>query len=99
MKIFISNFGFNVEEDDLREFFTPYGEVLSAEVVRDRATGKSKGFGFVVMKDAVAARQAISELHEGRVEGNIVKVMEARPEKKAAIPKGFIKGGYNPGHR
>jgi RNA recognition motif-containing protein len=81
MKIFMSNFGFNVEDEDLREFFTPYGEVISAEVVRDRETGKSKGFGFVVMKDANAARKAIAELHEGKVEGNIVKVQEARPKK------------------
>ncbi len=77
----MSNFGFNVEDEDLREFFTPYGEVISAEVVRDRETGKSKGFGFVVMKDANAARKAIAELHEGKVEGNIVKVQEARPKK------------------
>ena len=99
MKIFISNFGYNVEDEDLRGFFTSYGEVLSAEVVRDRETGKSRGFGFVVMKDAEAARKSIAELHEGRVEGNIVKVMEARPEKRSAIPRGFIKGGYNPGNR
>ena len=81
LKIFVGNFGFNVQDEDLREFFTPYGEILSAEVVVDRQTRKSKGFGFVVMKDANAARKAIAELHEGKVEGNIVMVTEARREK------------------
>ncbi len=77
MKIFVANFGFNVEDEDLRDFFTPYGEVVSAQVIMDKDTGKSRGFGFVVMKDAIAARRAIAELHEGRVEGNIVTVREA----------------------
>ena len=62
MNIYVSNLSFNVQDEDLREFFTEYGEVTSAKVITDKFTGKSRGFGFVEMPDTEAAQKAISEL-------------------------------------
>ena len=81
MNIYVSNLSFNVQDEDLRGFFTPYGEVTSAKVIMDKFTGKSKGFGFVEMSDDTAAKKAIAELDNGTVDGRNVKVMEARPKE------------------
>ena len=75
LQLFVSNFGFNVQDEDLRDFFTPYGEVISAEVITDRFTGTSRGCGYVVMKEAKAARKAITALRGFRVEQNSVSVI------------------------
>jgi RNA recognition motif-containing protein len=80
MNIYVSNLGFNVQDEDLKDFFSPYGEVTSAKVIHDRETGKSRGFGFVEMPDETAARKAIQELDQATVEGNTIKVTEARPK-------------------
>ena len=82
MNIYVSNLSFNVQDEDLKGFFTPYGEVTSAKVIMDKFTGKSKGFGFVEMANDTAAKQAISELDNGVVEGRNIKVMEARPREE-----------------
>src|SRR3954462_13543506 len=79
MNIYVSNLSFNVQDEDLREFFAPYGEVTSAKIINDRETGRSRGFGFVEMSDATASQKAISELNEATVEGRTIKVMEAKP--------------------
>jgi RNA recognition motif-containing protein len=91
MNIYVSNLSFNVQDEDLRGFFTPYGEVTSAKVIMDKFTGKSKGFGFVEMSDKAAAQKAIAELDNGVVDGRNVKVMEARPreERPARNSGGF----------
>ena len=81
MNIYVSNLSFNVQDEDLREFFTEYGEVSSAKVITDKFTGKSRGFGFVEMPDDEAARKAIAELDNGTVEGRTIKVMEANQKK------------------
>ena len=82
MNIYVSNLSFNVQDEDLREFFAEYGEVSSARVITDKFTGKSRGFGFVEMADDEAARKAIAELDGGRVEGREIKVAEARPREE-----------------
>ena len=81
MNIYVSNLSFNVQDEDLREFFTPYGEVTSAKIISDRETGRSRGFGFVEMSDDVAAKKAIAELDQASVEGRTVKVTEAKPKE------------------
>ena len=58
MNIYVSNLSFNVQDEDLKEFFTEYGEVSSAKVITDKFTGKSRGFGFVEMADDEAAQKA-----------------------------------------
>ena len=76
MNIYVSNLSFNVQDEDLRGFFTPYGEVTSAKVIVDKFTGKSKGFGFVEMSDNAAAQKAIAELYTGFFFGLIFKLMQ-----------------------
>ena len=81
MNIYVSNLSFNVQDEDLREFFAPYGEVTSAKIINDRESGKSRGFGFVEMSDDTAAKKAIAELDGAAVEGRTIKVMEAKPKE------------------
>ena len=98
MNIFVSNLSFNVQDEDLREFFTPYGEVTSAKIINDRETGRSRGFGFVEMSDDAAAKKAIAELDGATIEGRNIKVMEAKPkEDRPARNNGG--GGYGGGNR
>lgn len=81
MNIYVSNLSFNVQDDDLKGFFTPYGEVTSAKVITDKFTGQSRGFGFVEMPDDTAARKAMAELDNGTVDGRAIKVVEAKPRE------------------
>ena len=82
MNIYVSNLSFNIQDEDLKGFFTTYGEVTSAKVINDKFTGKSKGFGFVEMSDDAAAEKAIAELDNGSVDGRNIKVMKARPKEE-----------------
>jgi len=91
MNIYVSNLGFAVQDDDLKKFFTPYGEVTSAKIINDRETGKSRGFGFVEMSDDTASQKAIAELDGTSVEGRTMKVMEAKP-KETRSPGGNFRG-------
>jgi RNA recognition motif-containing protein len=96
MNIFVSNLSFNVQDEDLREFFTSYGEVTSAKIINDRETGKSRGFGFVEMSDDTASKKAIAELDGANVDGRTIKVSEAKPkESRPARNFGDNCGGYN----
>ncbi|MBD0332328.1 MAG: RNA-binding protein [Chitinophagaceae bacterium] len=80
MNIYVSNLSFNIQDEDLKQFFTPYGEVTSAKIINDKFTGKSRGFGFVEMSDSAAAQAAIQELDNGTVDGRTIRVTEARPK-------------------
>jgi RNA recognition motif-containing protein len=82
MNIYVSNLSFNVQDEDLREFFAEYGEVSSAKVIMDKFTNRSKGFGFVEMPDDAAGQKAIAELDGGMVEGRAIKVMVAKPREE-----------------
>ncbi|MBS1606633.1 MAG: RNA-binding protein [Bacteroidetes bacterium] len=93
MNIYVSNLSFNVQDEDLREFFTPYGEVTSARIIMDKATGQSRGFGFVEMSDDAAAKKAIEELNNATVEGRNIKVTEARPKEDKPFRGGNNGGG------
>jgi RNA recognition motif-containing protein len=97
MNIYVSNLSFNVQDEDLREFFAPYGEVTSAKVIMDKMTNQSRGFGFVEMSDAGASRKAIAELDGASVENRTIKVMEAKPkEDRPARSSGYNSGrSYN----
>jgi RNA recognition motif-containing protein len=78
MNIYVSNLGFNIKDEDLRGFFTPYGEVTSAIVVLNKMTDQSRGYGFVEMADDTAAKKAIAELNGTTVEHRAIKVAETR---------------------
>ena len=93
MNIYVSNLSFNIQDEDLKEFFTPYGEVSSAKIINDRETGRSRGFGFVEMSDDAASKKAIAELDGAEVEGRNIKVMEAKPKENKPSRGGFGGGG------
>ena len=80
-KLYVGNLAYVTTEDTLKEIFSQYGEVISAIVIKDRATQKSKGFGFVELADDSAAKDAISSLSGREVDGRKIRVNEA--EEKA----------------
>jgi RNA recognition motif-containing protein len=83
MNIFVSNLSFQVESNDLKDFFTPYGEVTAAKVITDRETGRSRGFGFVEMPSDAAGNEAISKLNGAMVDGRALSVTVARPKESS----------------
>lgn len=95
MNIYVSNLNFNLQDDDLRNFFTPYGTVTSAKVINDRLTGKSRGFGFVEMSDEVASEKAIAELDGSDVDGRTIKVAQAKPKEEKGRDSFNNAGSYN----
>ena len=97
MNIYVSNLSFNVQDEDLKEFFTEYGEVSSAKVIMDKMTNQSRGFGFVEMSDDTAAKKAIAELDGATIEGRNIKVMEAKPKEDRPARSNNGGGGYGGG--
>ncbi|HZU33008.1 MAG TPA: RNA-binding protein [Candidatus Angelobacter sp.] len=95
-KIFVGNFSFNLSEDELRSLFQPFGMVENATVVTDRATGRSRGFGFVEMPNNEEAENAINSLNGKDSGGRKLTVNEARP-KMGGGPRGG--GGGRGGSR
>lgn len=87
MNIYVSNLSYAVQDEDLREFFTEYGEVSSAKVIMDKYTNRSKGFGFVEMPDDAAAQKAIEELDGGMVDGRAIRVAVAKPKEERSSSK------------
>ncbi len=79
MKIFGGNLASEVTDDDLRQTFESFGKVNTAEVVRDRSSSESKGFGFVEMPTVAEAQAAINGVNGMMVKGQALKVSEARP--------------------
>jgi RNA recognition motif-containing protein len=73
--IYVGNLEWGTTPEELKEFFTPIGTVISAEIIKDRETGKSKGFGFVTMENA---EQAMIELNGKEIRGRSLKINEAR---------------------
>jgi len=78
--IYVGNCSFDVTEEQLRQLFATYGEVGSVKVIRDRDTGRARGFAFVEMPDASAARAAIKGANGTDLGGRPLKVSEARPK-------------------
>ena len=79
-KLFVGNLPYTTTDDTLREFFAQYGEIASASVIMDRATGRSKGFGFVEMNNDEEADAAIAKSDGAEFEGRRLTVSEARPK-------------------
>ncbi|MCC7085380.1 MAG: RNA-binding protein [Pirellulales bacterium] len=80
-KLYVGNLSYQVTNSSLEELFSQFGRVQSAEVVQDRDTGRSKGFGFVEMADDNAASEAIRGLNEKEHDGRPLTVNEARPRE------------------
>jgi len=84
-KLFVGNLSFDTTDQDLRGFFTTVGKCVSATVLMDRATGRSRGFGFVEMETDDEALRAITQLNDQELQGRRISVSEAR-ERGAAPP-------------
>jgi cold-inducible RNA-binding protein len=82
MRLYVGNLSYNVTNQGLEDMFAEHGRVQSAQVVQDRDTGRSKGFGFVEMTDTNEARTAIQSLNLKDVDGRSLTVNEARPREE-----------------
>ena len=86
MNIFVGNLAFSATDHDLRQLFEPYGAVDKIDIITDKYTGNSRGFGFVEMHDGTAARTAIAKLQGHAVEGRTLTVNEAKPREPRREP-------------
>ena len=82
MNIYVANFGYTTTADDLHRLFSGYGTVERVQIITDRETGRSRGFGFVEMPNAIQARTAMAELHGTPLGGRALTVHEARPRQE-----------------
>jgi RNA recognition motif-containing protein len=87
MNIFISNLSFRVDDEDLKQLFAEYGDLSSAKVIKDRYTGKSRGFGFVEMVNDEEAKKAIEELDKAEYDGKVITVSIAKPKTDSGKSK------------
>jgi len=93
MNIYVGNLSFSVTESDLREAFQAYGAVEKAAVITDKATGQSRGFGFVEMTNKEEGLKAISALNGRDLKGRAIKVNEAQPKTDRPRTGGGFGGG------
>jgi len=91
-KLYVGNLGYSVTGEDLQRLFAPHGTVESAQVITDRDTGRSKGFGFVEMASSAEAQAAIGALNGQQNDGRALTVNEAKPKESRA--PGGARGGY-----
>jgi RNA recognition motif-containing protein len=96
-KLYVGNLGWGVTDAQLQEMFAPYGVVGMAQVITDRDTGRSKGFGFVEMGSDQEAQAAITGMNGQMVEGRALTVNEARPKEGGGGRGGGGRGGYGGG--
>jgi RNA recognition motif-containing protein len=96
MNIYVGNLSWSMTDDDLSNLFSQYGAVSSAKILKEKNTGRSKGFGFVEMEDDDAAKTAIATLNESEVQGRKLIVNESQPRPEGS---GYKKsgGGYGGG--
>ena len=100
MKIYVGNLPFSVDDEKLQEIFGKFGEISEAMVIKDKFSGRSKGFGFVTFASKESAESAIAEMNDKAVEGRNLKVNEAKPMDPDAPRKprrDFGGGGFGGG--
>ena len=97
MNIYVANVPYSVKDQDLHELFAPFGEVTSAKIIMDRATNRSRGFGFVEMANDDAGRAAIEGTNGKNFHGRDLVVNEARPRTEG--DRGGFGGGSRGGDR
>jgi RNA recognition motif-containing protein len=99
-KLYVGNLSYTVSNRELEELFAAHGTVESANIIMDRDTGRSKGFGFVEMGNDQEAQAAISALHGKDIDGRSLTVNEARPrEERSGGFGGGNRGGFGGGRR
>ena len=91
MNIYVGNLSWQMTDEDLRNLFEQHGSVASAKIVKDKVSGRSKGFGFVEMEDDGEAQQAITNLYDTEVMGRKIIVNESQPKQQGGSGGG---GGY-----
>jgi RNA recognition motif-containing protein len=96
-KLYVGNLTYGVTDSDLEKMFAAHGTVQSAQVIMDRATGRSKGFGFVEMGSDHEAQAAIAALNGKEVDGRSLTVNEAKPRTEGGRGGGSGRGGYGRG--
>jgi RNA recognition motif-containing protein len=96
-RLYVGNLPFNVSGSDLEQMFGQHGTVTSAQVISDRETGRSKGFGFVEMASDGEAQAAIAALNGSQQHGRAITVNEARPKENRAGGGGGGRGGMGGG--
>jgi RNA recognition motif-containing protein len=92
-KLYVGNLSYSVGDSELEELFSAYGTVASAQVIKDRDTGRSKGFGFVEMGSNEEANDAIAALNGKENDGRALTVNEAKPKAESGSRGGFGGGG------
>ena len=93
-RLYVGNLPYSTTNESLEQLFVEFGRVVSAQVIQDRDTGRSKGFGFVEMQDDNAAQQAITALNDKEHEGRALTVNEAKPrESGGGGGRGYGGGG------
>lgn len=97
MKIYVGNLSFQTTNQDLNDLFGAVGAVESANIIEDRETGRSRGFGFVEMANSEDGDKAIAELNGKEVDGRTLKVNEAKPQENRSGGGGGGRGGYGGG--
>lgn len=96
-KLYCGNLSYNVSDADLEQLFAQFGTVQSAQVIADRDTGRSKGFGFVEMGSEADAQAAIDGLNDKEHDGRPLTVNEAKPRESRGGGGGGGRGGYGGG--
>src|ERR1700712_3557506 len=96
-KLYVGNLSYQMDSSELEQLFTQYGQVTSAQIINDRETGRSKGFGFVEMSNDNEAQAAIEALNGQEHSGRALTVNEARPreDRPAGGGGGGGRGGYS----
>ena len=84
MNIYVGNLSWTMADADLNELFISYGTVTNAKVLKDKTSGRSRGFGFVEMEDDEAARTAIAALNDSEVQGRKLIVNESQPKAEGS---------------
>lgn len=97
MNIYVGNLSWQMTDEDLRTMFEQYGSVTSAKIVKDKVSGRSKGFGFVEMPEDTEAQNALSSLYESEVMGRKIIVNEAQPKPQGGGGGGFKKRSFGGG--
>lgn len=97
MNIYVGNLSWNLKDQDLSNLFASHGEVVSAKIVLDKFTNRSKGFGFVEMANDDQAQAAIAALNGTEVDGRNIVVNESRPKPEGGGGGGFKKRSFGNG--
>jgi cold-inducible RNA-binding protein len=92
-KLFVGNLSFNATQDQLQEMFGAHGTVLEVDLIKDKFSGRPRGFGFVMMESKEGAEAAIKALNGKEIDGRALTVNEARPREERAPREGGYGGG------